>query len=390
MRILSRGAARSRGIPHGFLFAVPQEVRHREVCMSIRIEQPGALSTVQDMGRFGYLASGVTESGAMDREALAEADRIVGNETGAAGIEMTLMGLSAVFDSDGVIALTGADMGARLDGEPVPRYSAVSVRSGETLTCGMASEGCRAYLAVRGGIDVPVVMGSRSTNLRSHMGGFEGRALQAGDELPVGHVAAAEDGNTPGACGEAEIHLPHYSHEVTVRVVPGPQDEAFTEQGKHTFFHSTYTVKPESDRMGMRLTGDKIESCGGVDIISDGILFGSVQITNGGEPIIMMADHQTTGGYAKIATVCSFDLPKLSQLVPGDRVNFEEVSLERARQLLLHPEERNRSEKPMLLSFGRRGSGEAGTAGDSGSAGAGRHGWGRHRESGIFGHGRRI
>ncbi len=328
--------------------------------MSIVVEQPGALSLVQDAGRFGFMQYGVTQSGAMDTEAYAAANELVGNPAGAAEIEMTLMGMSCLFSAFCEFALTGADMDARLDGIPVPRYQRLTADAGQRLTMGMAVSGCRAYLAVKGGIDVPVVMGSRSTNLRCKMGGFEGRALQAGDELKIGTLTAGSEDGGDGP-GRNVAVPPRYPSEVTVRAVAGPQEEYFTEAGKKTFFETSYRVLPQSDRMGMRLSGPKVESCGSVDIISDGILFGSVQITNGGEPIIMMADHQTTGGYAKIATVCSFDLPRLAQLRPGDQVRFERVSVEEAQRLLLHPEERRRSERTMQLPIGSFGRG-AGTA----------------------------
>lgn len=324
--------------------------------MSIVVEQPGALSLVQDAGRFGLMQYGVTQSGAMDSEAYAAANELVGNPAGAAEIEMTLMGMTCLFSASCEFALTGADMDAKLDGISVPRYQRLTADAGQRLTMGMAVSGCRAYLAVKGGIDVPVVMGSRSTNLRCKMGGFEGRALQVGDELKIGALTAGSEGGKGGP-GRNIAAPPRYPSEVTVRAVAGPQEEYFTEAGKKTFFETSYQVLPQSDRMGMRLSGPKVESCGSVDIISDGILFGSVQITNGGEPIIMMADHQTTGGYAKIATVCSFDLPKLAQLRQGDRVRFERVSVGEAQRLLLHPEERRRSERTMQLPIGSFGRG---------------------------------
>ena len=182
------------------------------------------------------------------------------------------------------------------------------------------------------------------------------RCAGRGDELKIGALTAGSEGGKGGP-GRNIAAPPRYPSEVTVRAVAGPQEEYFTEAGKKTFFETSYQVLPQSDRMGMRLSGPKVESCGSVDIISDGILFGSVQITNGGEPIIMMADHQTTGGYAKIATVCSFDLPKLAQLRPGDRVRFERVSVGEAQRLLLHPEERRRSERTMQLPIGSFGRG---------------------------------
>ena len=190
----------------------------------------------------------------------------------------------------------------------------------------MAAVGCRGYLAVRGGFDVPLVMGSRSTDVSAKLGGFEGRALKAGDVLPT---LAADDWTPMDLCYEPPV----YESEITVRVVLGPQEEYFTAAGVDTFFSAAYEISPNSDRMGLRLDGPEIESISGTDIVSDGIVFGSIQVPSGGVPIILMADHQTAGGYAKIGTVLSFDLPKLAQARPGDVVRFEKISAEDAQKL---------------------------------------------------------
>lgn len=293
--------------------------------MSIQVIAPGVLTTVQDRGRFGYLASGITEGGAMDQKAYARANGLVGNENGEAVLECTLMGPELLFTSETVAALTGADMSPVLDGEPVPMDRAFPVKSGQTLKLGMASKGLRSYLAVSGGIDVPLVLGSRSTNLKCRLGGFEGRKLAAGDVLPVGAFVRKPD----------RIVRPYHpvsAREITVRCVPGPQEEYFTEKGIETFYRTAYTVTPESDRMGMRLSGEKIETVHGSDIVSDGIVFGSVQVPKSGLPIILMADHQTAGGYAKIATVISDDLPVLAQAAPGTMIHFAKIPVEEAQK----------------------------------------------------------
>lgn len=319
--------------------------------MKMTIEIPGVLTTVQDEGRYGYMEYGVRTGGAMDQDSFHAANRIVGNEENAAELEMTLMGITAVFDGDGVIALTGADMKAQLDGVPVERYAAVRVRSGQRLSMRMAGSGCRAYLAVSGGIAVPKVMGSSSTDVKCRLGGLEGRALQAGDVLETGSTG----GSTEEKTGKAlSVRPEKYGHSAHVRVVEGPQADWFSEEAREKFFHEIYHVSAESDRMGMRLDGAPVESLHGMDIVSDGIAFGSIQITKSGMPIVMMADHQTTGGYAKIGTVCSFDLPKLAQLRPGDTVQFERVSVEEAQALYLHPQERKRT-KPLALAIGNGG-----------------------------------
>ncbi|MCD7716891.1 MAG: biotin-dependent carboxyltransferase family protein [Lachnospiraceae bacterium] len=312
--------------------------------MAIRVIHPGALTTVQDIGRFGYQALGMPCSGVMDRQAYEVANYLVGNESGKAVLECTLFGGIYQFEDDAVCALTGADMQPTLDGTAVPMYRPFPVAKGQTLMLGTAVTGCRTTLAVAGGIDVPVVMGSRSTNIKCALGGYMGRALAAGDVLPVGAseisvrdfitaaAAATEKGNSSTATAaristddipSRKMEAPEYPEDLLIRVIPGPQDDYFTDSGLETFFSGTYTVSQDSDRMGCRLNGPAIESKNGTDIISDAIVFGSIQVTPAGLPIILLADRQTTGGYAKIATVCSDDLPKLAQARPGYRVRFK-------------------------------------------------------------------
>ncbi len=294
--------------------------------MSILVKTPGPLTTVQDEGRFFYQSSGIRPSGVMDAAAYEAANALVGNTKGEAVLEMTFLGATLEFQSAAWFALTGADMQAKLDGAPVARYQAIRAEAGQTLAVGMAVSGCRGYLAVRGGVDVPLVMGSRSTDVSAKLGGFEGRALKAGDVLPT----LAVDDWTPTTL---QYEPPVYENTVTVRVVPGPQEEYFTAAGLDTFFSSAYEISPNSDRMGLRLEGPEVESHSGTDIVSDGIVFGSIQVPSGGVPIILMADHQTAGGYAKIGTVLSFDLPKLAQARPGDTVHFVRISAEDAQKL---------------------------------------------------------
>ena len=296
--------------------------------MAIKVISPGALTTVQDLGRIGYQSAGIPCSGVMDQEAYRAANWLLENEDSAAVLEMTWFGGMYQFTEETAIALTGADMEPLLNGRPCPMYQTVTVEKGAALTLGMAKNGCRTYLAVSGGIDVPKVLGSRSTNLKCQMGGFQGRALKAGDEIPTGEAAENKD------CVEVQLPQVIYPSEITLRVIEGPQGDAFTEKGKQTFYSEVYTVSEESDRMGCRLSGPKIEAAAGTDIVSDGIVFGSIQVTSAGLPIVLMADRQTTGGYAKIATVCSFDLPLLAQSRPGDRVRFQKITLKEAHEIL--------------------------------------------------------
>ncbi|BCV24093.1 biotin-dependent carboxyltransferase family protein [Gelria sp. Kuro-4] len=299
---------------------------------------PGLLTTVQDRGRHGYQAFGMPVAGAVDEYALRAANLLVGNAEGAAALEITLLGPALKVLSPAVIALTGADLGAMLNGAPLPLWQAAAVKAGDEISFTGVRSGCRAYLAVAGGIDVPVVMGSRSTYLRGKIGGLEGRALKAGDRLAAGEPAAAARALV-GRRVPPEL-IPTYEGSLTLRVVLGPQDDHFTAAGRETFLTGEYTVTNEADRMGYRLEGPKIEHAGSADIISDGIPLGAVQVPGHGLPIVMLADRQTTGGYPKIATVISADLYRIGQAKPGDKVRFAAVSRKEAVQLLRGQEEK--------------------------------------------------
>lgn len=295
--------------------------------MKIKINFPGPLTTVVDEGRKGFMNVGFSSGGAMDKYSMNLANILVGNSEDEGVLEMTFMGISAEVDFDAVIAITGADMSPTVNGSPIPMYEAVGLHKGDVLEMKAAKNGMRAYLSVSGGFDIEKIMGSLSTNLKCKIGGFKGRKLMAGDEIPCRRSARllgkriTEPENT-------------YADVVTVRVILGPQDDYFTDKGISTFLSSQYTVSDKSDRMGIRLEGDAIENVCGVDIVSDGIAMGSVQIPASGTPIIMMADRQTTGGYAKIATVISADLSLLSQAKPGTAVRFKSVSEREAVRFL--------------------------------------------------------
>lgn len=288
--------------------------------MAVKITMTGAFTTVQDAGRYGYQCYGIGPSGVMDEKAYADANYLVGNVNKEAVLETTLYGGEMEIREDTVLAVTGADMEPKRNGEPIPMNEPVRMKAGDTLSLGAVREGCRTYIAFAGGIDVPVVMGSRSTSIRYKLGGYEGRALKAGDELPLGRGRSFEE--VKGRKTEGR----RFPSEICIRVIPGPQDDYFTEKGKATFYSAIYTVSEQSDRMGCRLDGPGIESREGTDIVSDAIPCGSVQVPADGRPIVLMADRQTTGGYAKVATVCAFDIPRLAQGKPGDRVRFTAVS----------------------------------------------------------------
>lgn len=294
------------------------------------IIQPGLLTTVQDLGRPGWQQLGIPAAGAMDSYALRLGNRLLGNEENAAGLEITMLGPELRFRGDAVMALTGGDLTPRLNDRELPMWETFAIRAGDQLTFGDIRCGCRSYLAVAGGIAVPVVLGSRSTYLRGRLGGVEGRQLQAGD------VLWAKRPRRPALPGMRvpDALIPSYGREIAVRVVLGPQDDYFPAQSIDVFLSEPYRVTTKADRMGCRLEGPKISHKGGADIISDGIPPGAVQVPGHGMPIVMLADRQTTGGYAKIATVISGDLPKLAQAKPGDIIRFSRISVAEAWEIL--------------------------------------------------------
>lgn len=313
--------------------------------MGMEIVMPGAFTTVQDRGRAGYLSQGFIESGACDKYAMTLANFFAGNlwNPDHAVLEFTLKGGDISFTSDEVIALAGADMSPMKNGIRIPMYRPVPMRKGDRLSLSIASAGLRTYLAVYGGMKIPPVMGSCSTDIKCHLGGFKGRPLKSGDYLETeksweeikDFIHAFTNADLTEAIGEYEawFRIPstpgRYIGEkryVLLRTVPGPQDDAFTEEGKNAFKRTTYQLSADCDRMAYRLSGPAVELKRGADIISDGIIEGSVQITPSGLPMVMMADHQTTGGYAKIATVISTDIPSLAQLRPGEWVTFQYVT----------------------------------------------------------------
>ena len=299
--------------------------------MSITVLNPGLLTTVQDLGRMGYQQFGVSVSGVMDPRSASIANILVGNDEGEAVLECTMMGPHIRFDAPNIIAITGGDLGATLDGQRIDTYRAIPVNAGQTLRFTMLRTGCRAFVAFAGGLDIPVVMGSRSTNMKAKIGGYQGRKLQKDDV--IGFRAPKTDLKNLGLRHTSPEFMPRAEYKL--RIVLGPQDDAFTERGITTFLSSVYTLTPEFDRMGCRLDGELIEHVKSGDIISDGIAFGAVQVPSAGKPIIMLADRQTTGGYAKIANVISADFRILAQLKAGDKVHFEKVSIAAAQEALL-------------------------------------------------------
>jgi antagonist of KipI len=307
---------------------------------------PGALTTVQDLGRFGYSRFGVPPSGALDPLSMRIANLLAGNDEGDACLETTARGLKLKALRDAAIAITGGDLSPTLNGKPLEMWRSHFVGAGDVLAFTRLRRGCRAYLAITGGIAVPEIMGSKSTCLSGKFGGLKGRAIRRADKLSAGPAAL-----DPGRLGLAfpKEWVPVFESEVRLRVIPGPQYDHFTGTGGKVFFSSLYRVSPRLDRVGIRLEGPPIERRPEVEdsIISEGLLPGAVQVPGDGMPIIILTEL-VTGGYAKIAGVVSVDLPKVGQAKPGDRVGFESISIEEAHVLLKAQEERLRVFKSFL------------------------------------------
>ena len=298
--------------------------------MKIKIINPGVLTTVQDLGRFGYQQYGVSVSGVCDPFAAKLSNILAGNPQNAAVLECTMLGPVIEFLDPGVFAVSGAEVTPVLDGEELLVNTATRAAKGQKLSFKAPKAGLRFTIAFSGGIDVPVMMGSRSTYLKTKEGGFKGRKLEAGDILTVADVPAPGPDLSRHYGGNGFAAKAFYD----IHVVTGPQDDHFTAEGLETFFSQVYTVTASSDRMGMRLDGPVVAAKNGYDIISDGINMGAVQVANG-KPIIMLSDRQTTGGYTKIANVISVDLSVLAQLKAGDKIRFRAVSMEEAQDLYI-------------------------------------------------------
>ena len=302
----------------------------------ITIIHQGAFTTIQDEGRFGYQAYGMPSAGAMDRYAYRVANFLVGNNTNAAVIEMTTFGASFKFDEEQLVAVCGADMQGTINGMPIRNWSSFKVPRNSEMKFDVATKGCRAYVSVAGGIDVPLVLGSRSTCTRAQVGGHEGRALWQGDVLSIG-----QDYTFPVQPRSLETeYIPKYSDQIKLRVILGPQENLFTQDAIKTFFESTYTITEEMDRMGYHLKGPGIMYSGKADIVSDAVCLGAIQVPVNGMPLIMTADHQTTSGFAKFGSVIRVDLSTLAQAKPGDQIRFRCIPEQEAIEALKDEKQR--------------------------------------------------
>ncbi|MFM0431959.1 biotin-dependent carboxyltransferase family protein [Paraburkholderia aspalathi] len=304
--------------------------------MNIEVIKPGALSTFQDLGRVGFQHLGIPANGAMDERAHRIANALVGNASTNATLEITLMGPTLRFPHDTVIALSGADLDAKLDATPVPLDRATMVPAGSELSFGKRRSGLRAYLAVRGGFRFDPVMGSASTYTRGGYGGHAGRPLKKGDLLAA-HAPTRPVPHHPDRTLFDENILS--APDAPIRVLPGREWQYFSMQAQQTFLHEPYRLAPQSDRMGYRLEGGRLDLSAPRDVASEAVGFGAIQVPADGQPIILMADRQTTGGYPKIGHVCAVDLPRLAQKMPGESVHFTRVDLETAQRLLLLQED---------------------------------------------------
>ena len=300
---------------------------------SLLVENPGLLTTVQDLGRPGYGPLGVSPSGAADAVALRLGNLLVGNEQGTAALEMTLVGGRYKFPEGGVIALAGADFGAMLDGQPIELWVPHAVRPGGTLELGLTRAGARCYLCIAGGIQVERFLGSASTHLLSGLGGFAGRELRKGDVLQFG----APEQRIRRRRISAKV-LETLKPRKSLRVTQGPQADWFSEATRRAFFEGAFRVSEDSDRLGLRLEGTSLMPESTRQMISEGVSLGAVQVTPSGQPIILFVEQQTAGGYPKIANVIGADLHSIGQLRPRDEITLARVSLEEARALWIAQE----------------------------------------------------
>lgn len=326
--------------------------------MTVRVIRPGLLTSVQDAGRYGFQKHGVIVSGVMDPLAHRIANLLVGNEEAEATLEMTLKGPILEFLEDVLISICGGDLSPSVEGTPVPMWKPIFLKKGSVLDFGPCRTGIRAYLAIAGGWDVPLVMNSRSTYLRAGIGGFEGRALKSGDELSAGARTllgkemmkrlsgqSAQAAFTAAEWGVAQEMVPNYTSAPVIRAIRGNQYDWFTQESQIAFYSQPYKVTPQSDRMGYRLEGPILELTEPMELISEAVAFGSIQVPAEGKPIVLLADRQTTGGYPKIAQIATIDLPLIAQTKPGDTILFTEISREEAEWLLLDRENQIRQLK---------------------------------------------
>ncbi|ADU32391.1 biotin-dependent carboxyltransferase family protein [Evansella cellulosilytica] len=288
--------------------------------------EPGLHTTIQDLGREGYKRFGIVTSGAMDDLSFQIGNLLLGNDRNAAGLEMTMLGPSLHVLNDTHIVITGANLSPMIDDKPIRMWKTVKLHKGEKLHFGKPIEGARAYLLVAGGIDAPIMMGSKSTYEKAKIGGIHGGPLKEKDVLCANEVY----GNIKYERSISSTIIPNIETNSRIRVIPGPQDNMFTQEAIARFYSSTFKISSQSDRMGYRIEGEAIEHKSEREMITDGVTKGSIQVPGDKNPIILMADSQTSGGYPKIASVISVDLWKVAQKLPGQTLTFQKITLQQA------------------------------------------------------------
>lgn len=316
--------------------------------MRIKVLHPGLLTSIQDIGRYGYQKHGVIVSGAMDTYSLRIANLLVGNEETTAALEITLLGPRLVIEQDLLIAITGGDLSPTVDDTLIPMWRPVYLKQGSVLKFGACKSGCRAYLAVGGGYQLPAVMNSKSTYLRAGIGGFDGRAIKKEDCLTVAPLSdrsarlmaqlaakKTDQSFTPSSWFFGRHHVTQQPAIPVIRVTRGIQYDCFSNETKREVFNQIYQVTPQSDRMGYRLSGKPLILAQPLEMISEAVALGTVQVPPDGNPIILLADRQTVGGYPKIAQVALVDIPKVAQIKPGGQMQFCEISGYEAEELYL-------------------------------------------------------
>lgn len=330
--------------------------------MSLKVIKGGLLASIQDLGRFGFQKHGVVVGGAMDTLSFRLSNLLVGNPEGDAAIEVTMMGTALQFEKSAVIAITGGNLSPQINGKTVPMWRPVIVREGALLEFKSCQSGCRAYLAIAGGLRISEVMNSKSTYLRGAIGGYQGRALQAGDQLifkdsltsPSISNAANTFPFTVANWRIAAAPFINMDQTAIVRVIRGAEFDKFSLDSQNQFFNQEFVITPQSDRMGYRLTGPAISLDEPFDMLSEAVANGTIQVPKNGQPIILLADRQTTGGYPRIAQVASIDLPIVAQLIPGKRIRFQEVPLEEAERLYIKRENKiNQLKRGLSLKLHR-------------------------------------
>lgn len=315
--------------------------------MGIKVIKAGLLTTVQDLGRIGYQKDGIVVSGAMDTLALQIGNILIGNEPGTAGLECTLMGPKLLFEADQLMAITGGDLSPMLDGQRIKMWRPIFVPKGAVLSFGAAVKGCRAYLSFFGGFDLPEVLGSHSTYLKAVFGGFKGRMLKNDDVLSFTQTYQHK-GETFNWSADLKFYPSLEDHEI--RVMEGPEYSLFTEESLAMFLKNGAVMSKEADRMGYRLEAAPLKMTTPKEMLSSAVTFGTIQVTSSGSSILLMADHQTTGGYPRVLQVITADLPKLAQMKSGTRISFKLVTLAEA-QVALRDQQKLINQLKQTLTF---------------------------------------